>query len=238
MIAVRNQRLATLILVEGGIDLKAQDHAPGTAHRALQAASDVAAFYCTYGRCVVNNDADVSVSRISLPTTTRLPSLFKVVLNSLKIKSFIFCRHFSRASNTSNACSFANGTRQIKSRALFRLLTAHSNTPADTDADTDGTIDALDASAKSLAMHVVAARPAFLDEASAPPAELEKEKSLLLEQAKDSGKDPKVLGRMVEGRWVLLLLWGGWLCDSASLVQDKREPYSAYRQGFVRFSSR
>eukprot|EP00752_Nemacystus_decipiens_P005217 g4736.t1 len=70
----------------------------------------------------------------------------------------------------------------------------------DADADKDGTIDALDASAKSLAMHVVAARPAFLDEASAPPAELEKEKSLLLEQAKDSGKDPKVLDRMVEGR--------------------------------------
>eukprot|EP00903_Cladosiphon_okamuranus_P009138 g8731.t1 len=70
----------------------------------------------------------------------------------------------------------------------------------DADADNDGNIDALDANAKSLAMHVVAARPAFLDEASAPPAALEKEKSLLLEQAKDSGKDPKVLDRMVEGR--------------------------------------
>lgn len=59
-------------------------------------------------------------------------------------------------------------------------------------------------------MHVVAARPAFLDEASAPPAALEKEKSLLLEQAKDSGKDPKVLGKMVEGRWVFY--WGVTSC--------------------------
>lgn len=52
-------------------------------------------------------------------------------------------------------------------------------------------------------MHVVAARPAFLDEASAPQEALENEKKLLLEQAKDSGKNPKVLDKMVEGRWVL-----------------------------------
>ncbi|CAM9388051.1 unnamed protein product [Hapterophycus canaliculatus] len=67
-------------------------------------------------------------------------------------------------------------------------------------ADDEASAKALDASAKSLAMHVVAARPAFLDEASAPEAALEKEKNLLLEQAKESGKDPKVLGKMVEGR--------------------------------------
>lgn len=64
------------------------------------------------------------------------------------------------------------------------------------------TTETLDTSAKSLAMHVVAARPAFLDEASAPEAALEKEKKLLLEQAEESGKDPKVLGKMVEGRYV------------------------------------
>lgn len=76
---------------------------------------------------------------------------------------------------------------------------AASAAPAADDNNDDAT-KALDASAKSLAMHVVAARPVFLDEASAPAEALEKEKSLLLEQAKDSGKNPKVLGKMVEGR--------------------------------------
>lgn len=52
-------------------------------------------------------------------------------------------------------------------------------------------------------MHVVAARPAFLDEASAPEGALEKEKNLLLDQARESGKDPKIIDRMVEGRCVL-----------------------------------
>lgn len=66
----------------------------------------------------------------------------------------------------------------------------------------DEDIEALDASARSLAMHVVAARPAFLDEASAPPGSLEGEKQLLLDQARESGKDPKILDKMVVGRYV------------------------------------
>ena len=142
-------------------------------------------------------------------------------------RTIVLFRHFSAASSTSKYSS-------ITSRALFRLRTTLSNIPADTDADKDGTIDTLDASAKSLAMHVVAARPAFLDEASAPPAELEKEKSLLMEQAKDSGKDPKVLGRMVEGRWVLLLLWG-WLVAAPRLFKAEESPKRVQRLHNVLF---
>lgn len=63
-------------------------------------------------------------------------------------------------------------------------------------------VGVLRSSGKSLAMHIVAARPSFLDEASVPEGALEKEKNLLLEQAKESGKDPKFLGKMVEGRCV------------------------------------
>lgn len=63
-------------------------------------------------------------------------------------------------------------------------------------------IETLETTAKTLAMHVVAARPAFLDQASAPEGALEREKNLLLDQARESGKDPKILERMVEGRYV------------------------------------
>ncbi|CAN0532321.1 unnamed protein product, partial [Ectocarpus sp. 12 AP-2014] len=82
-----------------------------------------------------------------------------------------------------------------KNAALVALKLDTSAAGEDT-----ATTETLDASAKSLAMHVVAARPAFLDEASAPESALENEKKLLLEQAEESGKDPKVLGKMVEGR--------------------------------------
>lgn len=79
-------------------------------------------------------------------------------------------------------------------------------------------------------MHVVAARPAFLDEASAPQEALEKEKNLLLEQAKDSGKSPKVLDKMVEGRWVLGVGQLGRGLDLCVCVLNCTETYSTTMQ--------
>ncbi|CAM9445650.1 unnamed protein product [Choristocarpus tenellus] len=64
----------------------------------------------------------------------------------------------------------------------------------------ESAMEDLSAEGKSLAMHVVAAKPEFLDEASAPEGSLEKEKNFLMEQAVADGKDPKFLGKMVEGR--------------------------------------
>ena len=73
-------------------------------------------------------------------------------------------------------------------------------------------METLNASAKSLAMHVVAMRPAFLDEASAPTAALEKEKKLLLDEARESGKNSKYLDKMVEGRCVFRSQADWWRC--------------------------
>jgi elongation factor Ts len=53
---------------------------------------------------------------------------------------------------------------------------------------------------KQLAMHVAAANPLYLDIASVPQAALDRERSVLREQALASGKSESIIERMVEGR--------------------------------------
>lgn len=54
--------------------------------------------------------------------------------------------------------------------------------------------------AHSLAMHVVASSPKYLDRNSVPSDDIEKERSVLVEQARSSGKPEGIIAKMVEGR--------------------------------------
>src|SRR5690606_34422874 len=54
--------------------------------------------------------------------------------------------------------------------------------------------------ARDLAMHVAATNPAHLDESAVPAQVLERERAVLTEQAKESGKPDDIVSRMVEGR--------------------------------------
>ena len=49
-------------------------------------------------------------------------------------------------------------------------------------------------------MHVAATAPASLSEADLDPALVEREKAVLTEQAKESGKPEAVIAKMIEGR--------------------------------------
>ena len=53
---------------------------------------------------------------------------------------------------------------------------------------------------KDVAMHIAAANPAYLDRTQVPAAELEHEKEVLSEQAKNEGKPEKIIEKMVAGR--------------------------------------
>jgi elongation factor Ts len=53
---------------------------------------------------------------------------------------------------------------------------------------------------KQLAMHVAAASPLYLDIASVPQSALERERNVLREQARASGKAEGIIERMVDGR--------------------------------------
>ncbi len=58
----------------------------------------------------------------------------------------------------------------------------------------------LDALARQIAMHVAAARPQFTTIESVDPAALERERQVLSEQARESGKPDNIIEKMVEGR--------------------------------------
>ena len=57
-----------------------------------------------------------------------------------------------------------------------------------------------DALAKDIAMQVAAANPTYLDRTQVPQAELEHEKMVLTEQARNEGKPEKIIEKMVVGR--------------------------------------
>lgn len=54
--------------------------------------------------------------------------------------------------------------------------------------------------AKDVAMHIAAANPAYLERSEVPTAELEHEKTVLSEQARNEGKPENIIEKMVLGR--------------------------------------
>ena len=54
---------------------------------------------------------------------------------------------------------------------------------------------------KDIAMHVAAANPSYLERSQVPAAELEHEKEVLSEQARNEGKPEKIIEKMVLGRF-------------------------------------
>jgi elongation factor Ts len=66
--------------------------------------------------------------------------------------------------------------------------------------ESDAKPESLDAVGKKIAMHIAAANPQYLNIADVDPALLEREKSVLTDQARASGKPDSVIEKMVEGR--------------------------------------
>jgi elongation factor Ts len=66
--------------------------------------------------------------------------------------------------------------------------------------ESTGPADKLAALGKQLAMHVAAANPQSVTIDAVDPAELERERAVLADQARASGKPEEIIGKMVEGR--------------------------------------
>jgi elongation factor Ts len=66
--------------------------------------------------------------------------------------------------------------------------------------ESTGDAGKLAAFGKQLAMHVAAANPQSLDIATVDPAALERERGVLAEQARASGRPEEIIAKMVEGR--------------------------------------
>ena len=93
---------------------------------------------------------------------------------------------------------------------------------------------------RQVGMHVAATRPEALDISSVDPAALEREKVVLSEQARASGKPEAIIERMVEGRIKkyyeeTVLLEQVWVHDGESRVAAVLQKAGANLHGFARF---
>jgi elongation factor Ts len=100
--------------------------------------------------------------------------------------------------------------------------------------------EAIESLGKQVGMHVAATRPDVLEIAEVDPAALEREKNVLTEQARASGKPDAVIAKMVEGRIRkyyedVVLLEQVWVHDGESKVKAVVEKAGAKITRFVRF---
>lgn len=104
----------------------------------------------------------------------------------------------------------------------------------------DSEIDALELLGRQVGMHVAAARPESLDIDGVDPAALERERAVLSEQARASGKAEPIIAKMVDGRVrkyyeEVVLLEQIWVLDGESRVRKVMEKAGAKLAGFCRF---
>ena len=103
-----------------------------------------------------------------------------------------------------------------------------------------GEIPVLEILGRQVGMHVAAARPDSLDVDSVDPAALEREKAVLTEQARASGKPENIIEKMVEGRIrkyyeEVVLLEQVWVHDGESRVRAVAKKAGVTLTGFARF---
>ncbi|AXY23091.1 MULTISPECIES: translation elongation factor Ts [Komagataeibacter] len=100
--------------------------------------------------------------------------------------------------------------------------------------------DALETLGRQIGMHVAATRPAALDVNSVDPQALERERAVLVEQARASGKPEAIIEKMVDGRIrkfyeEVVLLEQVWVHDGESRVREIVKKAGAKLIGFDRF---
>jgi elongation factor Ts len=100
--------------------------------------------------------------------------------------------------------------------------------------------EAIETLGKQIGMHVAATRPDALTIAEVDPAALEREKNVLSDQARASGKPEAIIAKMVEGRIKkfyedVVLLEQVWVHDGESRVKAVVEKAGAKISRFVRF---
>jgi elongation factor Ts len=100
--------------------------------------------------------------------------------------------------------------------------------------------EAIETLGKQIGMHVAATRPEALSVAEVDPAALEREKNVLSDQARASGKPEAIIEKMVEGRVKkfyedVVLLEQVWVHDGESKVKGVVEKAGVKLTRFVRF---
>ena len=101
-------------------------------------------------------------------------------------------------------------------------------------------LDVLETLGRQVGMHVAATRPEALDTSAVDPEALERERAVLSEQARASGKAEAIIEKMVDGRIrkyyeEVVLLEQVWVHDGESRVKAVVKKAGAELTGFARF---
>ena len=104
-----------------------------------------------------------------------------------------------------------------------------------------GEFATLETLGRQVGMHVAATRPEALDVDAVDPAALERERAVLSDQARASGKAEAIIEKMVEGRIrkyyeEVVLLEQVWVHDGESRVRAVVKKAGVTLTGFVRFA--
>ncbi|MFT9418960.1 translation elongation factor Ts [Acetobacter sp.] len=102
------------------------------------------------------------------------------------------------------------------------------------------TDDAIEQLGRQVGMHVAATRPSALDVNSLNQEEVERERAVLIEQSRASGKPEAIIEKMVEGRIrkfyeEVVLLEQVWVHDGETRVKDVVKKAGVKLVGFDRF---
>jgi len=103
-----------------------------------------------------------------------------------------------------------------------------------------GELEVLEVLGRQMGMHIAASRPLALDTSSVDPAALEREKAILVEQARQSGRPDAIIEKMVEGRIrkfyeEVVLLEQVWVHDGETRVRAVLQKAGVTLAGFERF---
>ena len=101
-------------------------------------------------------------------------------------------------------------------------------------------LEGLETLGRQIGMHVAAARPEALDISVVDPSALEREKNVLRDQARQSGKPDNIIEKMIEGRIrkyyeEVVLLEQVWVHDGESRVKAVVQKSGGKLTGFARF---
>ncbi len=101
-------------------------------------------------------------------------------------------------------------------------------------------LELLETLGRQMGMHIAASRPMALDTAGVDPAALEREKAILVDQARQSGRPDNIIEKMVEGRIrkfyeEVVLLEQVWVHDGESRVKAVLQKAGVKLAGFERF---
>ena len=116
-------------------------------------------------------------------------------------------------SNKNIFCSYIHGQINEGLGKIGVILSMESN----------GDLDKVNDFGRKLAMHIAASKPIAISSSDVDPLIIERERKILTEQAKDSGKPINIIDKMVEGRISkffseITLLDQTWVIDGESKV--------------------